>query len=177
MHEAKDFFAGAFGQNASGFTDVERLTLVVGGCEAVAVRSCRELEGEYLDLLGKVYRKPVIPIGLLPPAPPPRRKIENTGGDEDKIFKWLDGQKVKSVMLAAFGSEVKLKNLQHGYVFVVLPSIIDQGFNARFLVEKGLAVEVERNLSDGSFKGDDVAKALRKGMVEKEGESIIVRAN
>ncbi|KAF6141792.1 hypothetical protein GIB67_027970 [Kingdonia uniflora] len=258
MHEAKDFFAGAFGQNASGFTDVERLALVVGGCEAVAVRSCRELEGEYLDLLEKLYRKPVIPIGLLPPAPPPCGKRENTGGDEDKIFKWLDGQNVKSVMFAAFGSEVKLskdqvheiayglelsklpflwalrkptwalndddesilppgflsrtasvgmvhmgwapqwgilahpsiggflchcgwgsivENLQHGHVFVVLPLIIDQGLNARFLVEKGLAVEVERNLSDGSFKGEDVAKASRKGMVEKEGESIRVRAN
>ncbi|KAF6141795.1 hypothetical protein GIB67_027973 [Kingdonia uniflora] len=251
-------FVGAFGQNASGFTDAERLALVVGGCEAVAVRSCRELEGKYLDLLEKVYRKPVIPIGLLPPAPPPHGKRENTGGDEDKIFKWLDGQKVKSVMFAAFGSEVKLskdqvheiahglelsklpflwtlrkptwalndddesilspgflsrtasvgmvhmvwapqweilthpsiggflchcgwgsivENLQHGHVFVVLPLILDQGLNARFLVEKGLAIEVERNLSDGSFKGEDVAKALRKGMVEKEGESIRVRAN
>ncbi|KAF6152345.1 hypothetical protein GIB67_005999 [Kingdonia uniflora] len=258
MYEAKDMFAGAFGQNASGFTDVERIALVVGGCEAVAVRSCREFEGKYLDLLEKLYQKPVIPIGLLPPALPPRGKRENTGGDEDKIFKWLDGQKVKSVIFVAFGSEVKLskdqvheiahglelsklpflwvlrkpawalndddesilplgflsrtasvgmvhmvwapqweilahpsiggslchcgwgsivENLQHGHVFVALPSILDHGLNARSLVEKGLAVEVERNLLDGSFKGEDVAKALRKGMVEKEGESIKVRAN
>ncbi|CAL5397596.1 unnamed protein product [Camellia sinensis] len=37
---------------------------------------------------------------------------------------------------------------------VVLPIVIDQPSNARLLVEKGLAIEVERG-EDGSFSGNE----------------------
>ncbi|KAF5183047.1 Udp-glycosyltransferase 91c1 [Thalictrum thalictroides] len=40
----------------------------------------------------------------------------------------------------------------HSTILVVLPLVIDQGFNARLLVEKGLAVEVEKG-DDGTFNG------------------------
>ncbi|KAF8392515.1 hypothetical protein HHK36_022858 [Tetracentron sinense] len=251
-HEAKDMFAGVFGQNASGVTDAERLSLAIQGCQAIAIRSCIEFEEDYLNIIEKIYRKPVIPVGFFPPVPP--EKTEVSEGEWVEIFKWLDIQKPKSVVFVGFGSECKLsrdqvyeiahglehsnlpflwalrrpmwalddddalpsdfrrriedrgvvcigwvpqleilahpsicgslfhsgwgsiiETLQHGHTLVVLPLVIDQGLNARLLVEKGLAVEVERS-EDGSFNRSGITKALRKAMVEEEGESIRVRA-
>ncbi|KAK3194743.1 hypothetical protein Dsin_026053 [Dipteronia sinensis] len=55
-----------------------------------------------------------------------------------------------------------------GHCLVVLPLIIDQPWNARILVDKGLAVELERR-EDGSFTRDDIANALRLAMVSVRG--------
>ncbi|KAK3227847.1 hypothetical protein Dsin_007709 [Dipteronia sinensis] len=68
-----------------------------------------------------------------------------------------------------------IETLQFGHCLVLLPLIIDQPLNARILVEKGLAVEVERR-EDGSFTRDDIAKALRLAMVSEDGEKLRVRA-
>ncbi|GAB2271742.1 hypothetical protein Dimus_006571 [Dionaea muscipula] len=68
-----------------------------------------------------------------------------------------------------------IETLQYGHSLVVLPFIIDQGLNARQLVAKGLAIEVERK-EDGSFTREGIAKALRQAMVEEEGERIRVCA-
>ncbi|KAL0347787.1 UNVERIFIED_CONTAM: putative UDP-rhamnose:rhamnosyltransferase 1 [Sesamum calycinum] len=74
---------------------------------------------------------------------------------------------------AGWGSIIE--SLQYGHCLVFLPFIIDQPLNARLLVEKGLGVEVERG-EDGSFSRYDIAKALEKAMVLKEGEEVRVRA-
>ncbi|KAF8392502.1 hypothetical protein HHK36_022844 [Tetracentron sinense] len=251
QYESSDMFSIIFGQNASHMTNAERLSLAIRSCHAVVVRSCTEFEADYLNILEKIYRKPVIPVGLLPPVPP-----EGEGeGEWVEIFKWLDKQKPKSVVFVGFGSEVKLsrdqvceiahglelsnlpflwalrrpmwaldddddafpsdfrrrvgdrgvvcigwvpqleilahpsicgslfhsgwgsiiETLQHGHALVVLPLVFDQCLNARLLVEKGLAVEVERS-EDGSFDRSGIAKALQKAMVEEEGEGIRIRA-
>ncbi|GFY82330.1 hypothetical protein Acr_02g0005700 [Actinidia rufa] len=47
-----------------------------------------------------------------------------------------------------------------GHTLVVLPFSGDHGFNARLVVEKGLAMEVDHG-EDGSFKRDDIAKSLK----------------
>ncbi|XWS35816.1 hypothetical protein CRYUN_Cryun20dG0028600 [Craigia yunnanensis] len=78
-----------------------------------------------------------------------------------------------SLFHAGWGSIIE--TLQFGHCLVVLPFIIDQPLNARLLVEKGLAVEIERS-ENGSFSRDDIAKALRLAMVSEEGESLRVRA-
>ncbi|KAL3536785.1 hypothetical protein ACH5RR_000151 [Cinchona calisaya] len=76
---------------------------------------------------------------------------------------------------AGWGSVIE--TLQHGHNLVVLPFIIDQGLNARFLVEKGLAIEVERNEEDGWFTKDDITESSRKAMGENdEGEALRARA-
>ncbi|KAL9248683.1 putative UDP-rhamnose:rhamnosyltransferase 1 [Drosera capensis] len=64
-----------------------------------------------------------------------------------------------------------IETLQYGHSLVVLPFIIDQGLNARQLAAKGLAIEVERK-EDGSFTREAMAKALRKAMVEEEGQKM-----
>ncbi|KAI3889388.1 hypothetical protein MKX03_027030 [Papaver bracteatum] len=69
------------------------------------------------------------------------------------------------------GSSSISENLFFGHSQILMPMIIDQGINARFLVEKGLGFEVEKK-EDGSFTRDAVAKAMRIVMVEQEGEQI-----
>ena len=64
-----------------------------------------------------------------------------------------------------------IENLQFGHTLVVLPFNIDQPLIARFLVEKGLAIEVKRN-EDGSFTRNDIAASLRQAMVLEEGKKI-----
>ncbi|XP_031399169.1 putative UDP-rhamnose:rhamnosyltransferase 1 [Punica granatum] len=243
-HEAASFYAGAYMENASGISDVCRLAEVLQSCDLVAIRSCPEYEGQYLELYEELLHKKVIPVGLLPPDRP------EGGTSRAESFQWLDGQEPKSVVFVGFGSECKLtkeqvheiahglelsglpflwalrrpiwavhedevlpdgfvertcsrgivcmgwipqmeilahpsiggslfhagwgsviETLQFGHCLVVLPLIIDQPLQARLLVEKGIAIEVERK-EDGSFTGKDIAIALRFAMVSEEGNKL-----
>jgi len=62
------------------------------------------------------------------------------------------------------------EGLARGVRLVLLPLMFDQGLNARLLVEKKVGVEVARDEEDGSFAPKDIAAALRKVVVEDEGE-------
>ncbi|KAJ7007716.1 UDP-rhamnose:rhamnosyltransferase 1 [Populus alba x Populus x berolinensis] len=68
-----------------------------------------------------------------------------------------------SLFHSGWGSVIE--TLQYGLCLIVLPFIADQGLNARLLVEKGLAVEVDRN-----------AKSLRLAMASEEGSQLKTRA-
>ncbi|KAI3410658.1 uncharacterized protein J3R85_018617, partial [Psidium guajava] len=89
-------------------SDFCRFGHVIDGCDFVIVRSCREFESEPLSLLLEIYKKPVIPIGLLTPA------IRVDEGDDDEKWKalksWLDAKREKSVFYIALGTEVILSN-------------------------------------------------------------------
>ncbi|PON40933.1 UDP-glucuronosyl/UDP-glucosyltransferase [Parasponia andersonii] len=76
------------------------------GCQVVAVRSCWELETEWLNLLSDLLGKPVLPIGQLPPAPPSNDNEEDENDESWRSTKrWLDLQPKRSVVYLAFGSE------------------------------------------------------------------------
>uniref|UniRef100_A0ACD5WH56 Uncharacterized protein n=1 Tax=Avena sativa TaxID=4498 RepID=A0ACD5WH56_AVESA len=62
------------------------------------------------------------------------------------------------------------EGLAQGVRLVLLPLVFDQGLNARNLVDKKIGVEVARDEQDGSFGPDDIAAALRRVMVEDEGD-------
>ncbi|KAA8516082.1 hypothetical protein F0562_019261 [Nyssa sinensis] len=109
-YEAIRFHPVLFGENASGITVGQRLAKLLHASQAVAVRSCKEFEEEYLNLVPKIMGKPVIPVGLLPPEKPEEREF--TDGSWIKIFKWLDEQKPKSIVFVGFGSECKLNKDQ-----------------------------------------------------------------
>ncbi|KAK7389913.1 hypothetical protein VNO78_25210 [Psophocarpus tetragonolobus] len=245
-HEATTFCDIACPINASGVSDLERMAKVFSASKATLVRGCYEIGGEYLNIIQKLVRIPVIPIGLLPVDNVERER----GLFYGKIFEWLDKQPPKSVVFVGFGSECKLskdqvfeiaygleeselrflwalrkpnwasndedslpvgflerttnrgvvcmgwipqqeilahpsiggslfhsgwgsviETLQFGHTLVVLPFIIDQPLNARFLVEKGLAIEVKRN-EDGSFTRNGIATSLKQAMVLEEGKNI-----
>ena len=105
--EKKAFLSGDATDEASGKNASERYAKIVDACQAMAVRSCVEYEGEYLNLLGNLMGKPVIPVGLLPPENPPE-ETETRDSLWEENFKWLKKQKPKSVVFVGFGSECKL---------------------------------------------------------------------
>lgn len=78
-----------------------------------------------------------------------------------------------SLFHSGWGSVIE--TLQHGHNLILLPFIIDQGLNARVMVDKGLGIEVERR-EDGSFTRDDIAGALRRAMLGDEAQKIRTRA-
>ncbi|MED6133942.1 hypothetical protein PIB30_032875 [Stylosanthes scabra] len=69
-------------------------------------KSSRDLEPEWLDYVAEFYKKPVVPVGLLPPQASDAK--EEDSPDWIQIKAWLDTQKGSSVVYIAFGSEVKL---------------------------------------------------------------------
>nr|CAD1818483.1 unnamed protein product [Ananas comosus var. bracteatus] len=98
LHEAR-WVVKAHCKNASGVSTAHRLGAVVGGCRFVAVRTVGELESDSLRLLAEsIYKKPVIPVGLLAQAPQPV-------GDARAVIEWLDAQSPGTVVYVAFGSE------------------------------------------------------------------------
>ncbi|KAJ0101372.1 hypothetical protein Patl1_05300 [Pistacia atlantica] len=106
LYEAKKFF-GHFEMNDSGVTDIVRVGTVMAGCDVIAVRSCMEIESEWIYLVGELHGKPVLPIGLLPPT-----AHDSRDANEDStwltISEWLGKRKRKTVIYVAFGSELNL---------------------------------------------------------------------
>ncbi|KAI3966173.1 hypothetical protein MKW92_003117 [Papaver armeniacum] len=238
-------------KDATGLSTGDRQAKGTQGCNFILLKSCLELDGDYVSLLKDLYQKPVLSIGLLPP-PALGSSAQSNSGDSSKnpeMFHWLDKQQPKSVVYVAFGSEYKMniheihelafgletselpffwvlrkpegldesnllpsgfedrirgrgyicfgwisqvevlahtaiggsvchcgsssisENLFFGHSQILMPMIIDQGINARFLVEKGLGFEVERN-KDGSFTREAVARSMRIVMIEPEGKEL-----
>ncbi|MCL7036861.1 hypothetical protein MKW94_003327 [Papaver nudicaule] len=258
-HEAVRMNRGLNTKDASGLSAGDRLSKGIEGCNFILLKSCVELDGDYLNVLKDLYQKPVIPIGLLPPTAHGSSIRSNSGDSSEssnsEMFHWLDNQQPKSVVYVSFGSEYKLaseqihelahglemsnlpflwvlrkpegidesnflpsgfedrlirgrgfmcfgwisqvevlahtaiggslchcgwssilENLFFGHCQILMPMMADQGINARFLVEKGLGSEVERNYEDGSFTRDAVAKSMRTVMVDPEGQKLRQKA-
>lgn len=68
-----------------------------------------------------------------------------------------------------------IETLFFGHAQILLPMMLDQGLNARFLVEKGIGHEVERN-EDGSFTKEEIARSTKTVMVEQEGQHLRLKA-
>ncbi|XP_058081182.1 putative UDP-rhamnose:rhamnosyltransferase 1 [Magnolia sinica] len=251
-HETDGVYRSFFSPNASGLSDLDHVLLALQGCSAMAIRTCTEFEGEYLSLLPKLYKIPVIPVGLFPPALPDKR--ETTDPKWATTLKWLDDRPTRSVVYVCFGSECKLSSdqvyeiahglelsnlpflwalrspisstddvdtlpsgfesrigsrgivhlgwvpqleilahpsiggyffhagwgsiietVQYGHAMVVLPLANIQPLDARHMVDKGLAIQVEIN-NDGSFHRDAISQSLRRAMVEEGGERIRLKS-
>ncbi|KAI3895837.1 hypothetical protein MKW98_025628 [Papaver atlanticum] len=226
----------------SGVTDGHRISSAIKGCEIMAIRSCMEVESEFLGLFENLFKKQVIPVGLLPPPPSPEYENHEAWG---RMKEWLDRQEKASVVYIALGTEAafsreeitelalglelsKLRffwvlrerdppsmlsegfedrtrgngfmcfswapqmrilghpsvggSLNHcgwssvveelgvGCPLILLPMACDQPLVARFLAWKEMGLEVERKEEDGSFTGESIAKALRRVMVDEDGE-------
>lgn len=110
----------------SEVSDFQRWAQVVLGTDVVIVRSCPEFEAETLNQLKRLYQKPVLPVGLLPPS------LNDDNSLEDEKWKglkqWLDNKEEKSVVYTALGTEVSLSQdlmheLAHGLEKSGLPFI------------------------------------------------------
>lgn len=104
----------------------------------------------------------------------------HAGGTVKVIMGWVPQLKVlahESVggFLTHCGWSSIIEGLGAGLPTVLLPIFVDQGLNARVMVEKRVGVEVERREEDGYFTRDAVVRAVRLVMIEEEGE--VLRAN
>ncbi|KAL8045787.1 hypothetical protein ABFS82_08G139200 [Erythranthe guttata] len=84
---------------------VERMIMSANECDAMGFKSCREMEGPYLEFLERKFKKRVILAGPVLPDPP-------TCTLDEKWANWLDQFKPKSVIYCAFGSEARLQREQ-----------------------------------------------------------------
>lgn len=99
--------------DVTGLSSGQRFATTIEGCTFVLLRSCREFEGKYLDLIKELYRKPVLPVGLLPPPPVKRPTRTGLGATMwSGTFQWLGTRPQKSVVFVGFGSEFKITREQ-----------------------------------------------------------------
>ncbi|KAB2597749.1 soyasaponin III rhamnosyltransferase-like [Pyrus ussuriensis x Pyrus communis] len=82
-HEAVRMHAGFYGGNESGISDAERNAKILSACQVLAVRSCDEFEGEYLEAYKNNSGKLKFPL----------------------IYEWLDKQKARSVVFVGLLEE------------------------------------------------------------------------
>ncbi|PPS04998.1 hypothetical protein GOBAR_AA15670 [Gossypium barbadense] len=86
-------------------SDIHRIGRLIQGCQFVTVRTCFEFEWDVIKLFIKLYQKPVVPVGLLPPL---LSLPSNEDNKWEAIKSWLDSKGEKSVLYIAFDSEVNL---------------------------------------------------------------------
>ncbi|KAM7505314.1 hypothetical protein LguiB_004218 [Lonicera macranthoides] len=101
-----DWLIGASQVNASGISDIRRGGLTFSGSDVFFVRQCFEFGPEWLKLLEKLHRKPVIPAGLMPPT------VHDRGDENHAAIEWLNRQKKHSVVYIALGSELMLSQYE-----------------------------------------------------------------
>ncbi|XP_010535333.1 PREDICTED: UDP-glycosyltransferase 91C1 [Tarenaya hassleriana] len=103
-------------EDETGVSDAVRFGYSIGESDAVLVRSCPEFEPEWFGLLLDLYGKPVVPTGFLPLVMEEEVFVENN--DEDTtwigIKKWLDEQRVNSVVYVALGTEARVTRKELG---------------------------------------------------------------
>ncbi|XP_021731291.1 UDP-glycosyltransferase 79B7-like [Chenopodium quinoa] len=130
-----------------GVTFYERITTSLRRSDAIAIKTCREIEGKYCDYLSKQFNnKPILLSGL--DLPEPNRPNETIL--EAHWTDWLSQFSPRSVVFCVFGSQVILdvaqfQELLLGFEMTNLP------FLAAFKPPTGYAT-VEEAFPDGFAK-------------------------
>jgi anthocyanidin 3-O-glucoside 2'''-O-xylosyltransferase len=128
-----------------------RISAAMKGCDAIGIRTCRELEGPMCDYLSQHYEKPVILSGPVVPESAVDQLDENWD-------KWLNKFEPKSVLYCAFGSQLILKKDQ--FQELVL------GFEMT-----GLPFIIAVSKPDGA---NSIEEALPEGFLERVGDRGVV---
>lgn len=140
--EAMDFMF-LFKRSGEHLTGYERVLQSLGECSFIVFKTCREIEGPYLEYIEKQFGKPVLLSGPL--VPEPSRDVL-----EEKWSKWLDTFPAKSVILCSFGSETflnddQIRELASGLELSGLPFILVLNFPSDLSAQS----ELERTLPKG----------------------------
>ncbi|XP_074273276.1 anthocyanidin 3-O-glucoside 2'''-O-xylosyltransferase-like [Silene latifolia] len=83
-----------FGEN---ITILQRSLIALGTADAISIRTCREVEGEYCDRIAARFKKPVLLSGITLP--------ESTDPLDLRWVKWLGKFKKESVIFCCLGSQ------------------------------------------------------------------------
>uniref|UniRef100_A0A2N9G9L1 Glycosyltransferase n=1 Tax=Fagus sylvatica TaxID=28930 RepID=A0A2N9G9L1_FAGSY len=134
LFEANKIF-DIFEENASGVSDLFRLKTLLSGAEFMAIKTCMELEDEWVKLLGEIYSIPVIPVGLLPPSA--QESVDNKDSNWDTIVEWLNKQEKGSLVYIALGRR------EVAPVAVELPAGFEERTKDRGVVWTGWAPQLK----------------------------------
>ncbi|KAI3508977.1 hypothetical protein L1887_24000 [Cichorium endivia] len=110
-HEIMKYTEGAVG-NESGVSDTLRFLLSIDGCDLVLFRTSVEFEPQWFALVCDLYQKAVLPVGILPPENNEFDDYENGNVELSDLTRWLDEQRVNSVIYVALGSEAVLSDAE-----------------------------------------------------------------
>ncbi|WJX44609.1 UDP-glycosyltransferase 79B30 [Trifolium repens] len=102
-HEAKAFAAKRkefFGSNVLFY---DRQAIALNEADALGYRTCREIEGPFLDYIQKQFNKPVLTSGPVIFDNNPNSILD------EKWANWLGGFEAESVVYCCFGSECILR--------------------------------------------------------------------
>ncbi|XP_028788611.1 anthocyanidin 3-O-glucoside 2'''-O-xylosyltransferase [Neltuma alba] len=115
------FLSLPFGSNNITFYD--RITTALGQCDAIAIRTCREIERSFCDYMSLQYQKPVFLTGPVLPGEPKDQKLDPS------IATWLAGFQPRAVVFCAFGSQLNLEKPQFqeillGFELTGLPFLV-----------------------------------------------------
>ncbi|KAL6999570.1 UDP-glycosyltransferase [Sarracenia purpurea var. burkii] len=138
-HESRalSFISLEFG---SGITFYDRITTAMKRCDAISIRTCREIEGNFCDYIGTQFGKPVILTGPILPEPAKAQL-------DDRWAEWLNGFESRSVVFCAFGSQWVLDKNQFQDLVLGL-ELTNLPFLAALKLPTGCAT-IEEALPDG----------------------------
>ncbi|KAF7841205.1 UDP-glycosyltransferase 79B30-like [Senna tora] len=97
-HEEEMFSKMMKMEFGSGICFYDRIDYGYGSADAIGYKSCREIEGSFVDYLESVLKKPILLSGPIISEP-------STSTLEEKWAHWLARFKAGSVIYCAFGSE------------------------------------------------------------------------
>ncbi|XP_008226432.1 PREDICTED: UDP-glycosyltransferase 79B6-like [Prunus mume] len=96
-----------------GITFYERLMTAKKGCDAICIRTCREVEGVFCDYLEAQYKKPVLLTGPVLGAMDSNNKNKKKSEQLEDIWaNWFSGFETESVVFCGFGSQWVLEKDQ-----------------------------------------------------------------
>lgn len=118
-HENEHFLV-VFKEMGSGLTLHERLTSGMKNCDAIAMRTCQEIEGRFCDYIAQQYSKSVLLTGPVLPT---------VASLDEQWVNWLSKFKPGSVVFCALGSQIVLQKedfqeLILGFELAQLPFLV-----------------------------------------------------
>ncbi|KAL4310762.1 hypothetical protein GQ457_01G046790 [Hibiscus cannabinus] len=104
-HEARGVAAVTTKEFGSGISFAERQQRSFSDCDAIAFKTCKEIEGPYCDYIASQFEKPVLYAGPVVPESPKMAL-------EEQWKKFLNKFESRTMIFCALGSECVLKKDQ-----------------------------------------------------------------